>query len=70
MSKISVKLACDGTHSVIQGHEPVVSGLSLDDAENYSTFMRASARVRRTRRLPDALRARSGPAATQPQLSA
>ncbi|WP_336488755.1 hypothetical protein [Methylobacterium nigriterrae] len=58
MSKISVKLGCDGTHSVIQGHDPVVSGLSLDDAENYATFMRASARVRRTRKLPDTLRSR------------
>ncbi|MEA1832526.1 hypothetical protein U8607_10570 [Methylobacterium durans] len=58
MSKICVKLGCDGTHSVIQGREPVVTGLSLDDAENYATFMRASARVRKTRRIPELLRSR------------
>lgn len=59
MSRISVRLAGDGTHAVIEGRDPVVSGLTLDEAENYLTFMRASARVRRTRRLPEALRLRS-----------
>ncbi len=56
MAKITVKLAGDGTHSVIQGDDPIVSGLSLEEAENYSVFVRASLRVRRTRRLPEALR--------------
>ncbi|MDP4024192.1 hypothetical protein Q8W71_16305 [Methylobacterium sp. NEAU 140] len=58
MSKICVKSATDGTHSVVQGHEPLASGLSLEEAENFSTFMRASARLARTRRLHDALRLR------------
>lgn len=58
MSRISVRLAGDGTHAVIEGKDPVVSGLTLDEAENYLTFMRAAARVRRTRRLPEALRRR------------
>lgn len=56
MAKITVKLAGDGTHSVILGGDPIVSGLSLEEAQNYSAFVRASLRVRRTRRLPEALR--------------
>jgi hypothetical protein len=56
MPRISVKLASDGTHMVVQDHDPVASGMSLDEAENFLTFLRVSARVRRTRRLPDAVR--------------
>lgn len=59
MSRLSVRPAGDGTHAVIVGNDPLVSGLSLDEAENYLTFMRAAARVRRTRQLPEALRRRS-----------
>lgn len=63
MPKICVKSGCDGTHSVNRGDDPIVSGLSLDEAENYAAFVRASARIRRTRRLPEAARSRgAGPA--------
>ncbi len=58
MPRISVKAAGDGTHTVVQDHDPVASGMSLDEAENFVTFLRVSARVRRTRRLPDAVRNR------------
>lgn len=58
MSKISVKLAGDGTHMIVQDHDPVASGMSLDEAENFVTFLRVAARVRRTRRLPEAVRNR------------
>jgi hypothetical protein len=58
MPRISVKLAGDGTHMVVQDHDPVACGMSLDEAENFLTFLRVSARVRRTRRLPDAVRTR------------
>ena len=58
MPKISVKLAGDGTHMVVQHHDPVACGMSLDEAENFLTFLRVAARVRRTRRLPDAVRNR------------
>jgi len=63
MPRISVKLAGDGTHMVVQDHDPVASGMSLDEAENFVTFLRVSARVRRTRRLPDTVRNRRGAAA-------
>lgn len=53
-----MKLAGDGTHMVVQDHDPVASGMSLDEAENFRTFLRIAARVRRTRRLPDAVRSR------------
>ena len=55
MPRISVKLAGDGTHMVVQDHDPVASGMSLDEVENFLTFLRVAARVRRTRRLPDAV---------------
>ncbi|KAA0122825.1 hypothetical protein CIW48_15385 [Methylobacterium sp. P1-11] len=58
MSRISVKLAGDGTHMVVQDRDPVVSGMSLDEAENFLTFLRVAARVKRTHRLPDAVRNR------------
>jgi hypothetical protein len=58
MPKISVKLAGDGTHMVMRDLNPVASGMSLDEAENFLTFLRVAARVRRTRRLPDAVRNR------------
>lgn len=58
MPRISVKVAGDGSHMVVQDDSPIAGGLSLDEAENYSTFLRVSARVRRTRRLPDAVRNR------------
>jgi hypothetical protein len=58
MPKISVKLAGDGTHMVVQDHDPVACGMSLDEAENFLTFLQVSARVRRTQRLPEALRRR------------
>ncbi|MCJ2018278.1 hypothetical protein MKK84_12685 [Methylobacterium sp. E-065] len=58
MPKISVKLAGDGTHMVVQDHDPVACGMSLEEADNFLTFLRASARVRRTQRLPEALRLR------------
>jgi hypothetical protein len=58
MPRISVKLAGDGTHMVVQDHDPVASGMSLDEAENFLTFLRVAARVRRTRRLLDAVRHR------------
>jgi hypothetical protein len=58
MPRISVKLAGDGTHMVVHDHDPIASGMSLDEAENFLTFLRAAARVRRTRRLPDAVRNR------------
>lgn len=58
MPRISVKLAGDGTHMVVQDHAPVASGMSLDEAENFLTFLRVAVRVRRTRRLPDAVRNR------------
>jgi hypothetical protein len=58
MPRISVKLAGDGTHMVVQDLDPVACGMSLDEAENFVTFLRVSARVRRTRRLPDAMRNR------------
>lgn len=63
MPRISVKLAGDGTHMVVQDHDAVVCGMSLDEAENFLTFLRVSARVRRTRRLPDAVRNRGALAA-------
>lgn len=63
MPRISVKLAGDGTHMVVKDHDPVASGLSLDEAENFVTFLRVSAKVRRTRRLPEALRNRGSLAA-------
>jgi hypothetical protein len=63
MPRISVKLAGDGTHMVVQDHDPVACGLSLDEAENFLTFLRVSARVRRTQRLPEALRRRGAQAA-------
>lgn len=55
MPRNSVKLAGDGTHMVVRDHDPIASGMSLDEAENFLTFLRVSARVRRTRRLPDAV---------------
>jgi len=58
MPKISVKLAGDGTHMIVQNHDPVASGMSLDEAENFLTFLRVAARVRRDRQLPDAVRNR------------
>ena len=58
MPKISVKLTGDGTHMVVQDHDPIACGMSLDEAANFVTFLRASDRVRRTRRLPDAVRNR------------
>ena len=58
MPNISVKLAGDGTHMILQDHDPIACGMSLDEAENFLTFLRLSARVRRTRRLPDAVRSR------------
>ena len=63
MPKISVKLAGDGTHMVVQDHDPVACGMSLDEAENFVTFLRVAARVRRTQRLPEALRRRGAQAA-------
>jgi hypothetical protein len=63
MPRISVKLAGDGTHMVVQDHDPVACGLSLDEAENFLTFLRVSARVRRTQRLPEAPRNRGAQAA-------
>jgi hypothetical protein len=63
MPKISVKLAGDGTHMIVQDHDPIACGMSLDEAENFVTFLRVSARVRRTQRLPEALRKRGAPAA-------
>jgi hypothetical protein len=63
MPRISVKLAGDGTHMVVQDHDPVACGMSLDEAENFLTFLRVSARVRRTQRLPEALRRRGAQAA-------
>jgi len=56
MPRISVKLAGDGSHMVVQDDSPVAGGMSRDEAENFLTFLRVSARVRRTRRLPDAVR--------------
>jgi hypothetical protein len=56
--KISVKLAGDGTHMVVRDDNPVATGMSLDEAENFVTFLRVSARVRRTHRLPEAMRSR------------
>lgn len=53
MAKITVKLAGDGSYSVLQGEDPMVNGLSLDEAENYSVFVRAARRVRCTRMLPE-----------------
>lgn len=58
MPRISVKLASDGTHTVVEDDRPVAGGMSLDEAENFQTFLRVSARVRRTRRLPDTARNR------------
>lgn len=58
MPRISVKLAGDGTHMVVQDHDPVACGMSLDEAENFVTFMRMAARVKRTRRLLDSVRNR------------
>lgn len=58
MPKISVKLAGDGTHMVVRDCNPVATGMSLDEAENFVTFLRVSARVRRTHRLPEATRGR------------
>jgi hypothetical protein len=58
MPKISVKLAGDGTHMIVQDHDPIACGMSLDEAANFLTFLRVSARVRRTQRLPEALRRR------------
>jgi hypothetical protein len=63
MPRISVKLAGDGSHMVVEDDSPVAGGMSLDEAENYSTFLRVLARVRRTRRLPDAVRNRGTMAA-------
>jgi hypothetical protein len=63
MPKISVKLAGDGTHMIVQDHDPIACGMSLDEAENFVTFLRVSARVRRTQRLPEALRKRGATAA-------
>lgn len=63
MPKISMKLAGDGTHTVLQDHDPVACGMSLDEAQNFLTFLRVSARVRRTRQLPDAVRNRGVPSA-------
>lgn len=59
MPRISVKLAGDGTHTIVQDHNPVATGMSLDEAENFLTFLRVSALVQRTRRLPDAARDRT-----------
>lgn len=56
MPRISVKLAGDGTHMVMREHAPIACGMSLEEAENFLTFLRVSARVRRTQRLPEALR--------------
>ena len=58
MPKISVKPASDGTHMVLRDHDPVATGMSFDEAENFVTFLRLSARVRRTHRLPEAMRGR------------
>jgi hypothetical protein len=63
MPKISVKLAGDGSHTVMRDQASIACGMSLDEAENFVTFLRVSARVRRTRRLPDAVRNRGTPAA-------
>ncbi|MDR7039620.1 hypothetical protein J2X36_004396 [Methylobacterium sp. BE186] len=44
MPKIRVKAQASGTHTVFLGTSPVMSGLALDDAENFATFLKASAR--------------------------
>ena len=61
MPRISVKLAGDGTHMVMRNLNPVASGMSLDEAENFLAFLRMSAQVRRTHRLPNAVRSRTEP---------
>ncbi|GEP07319.1 hypothetical protein [Methylobacterium oxalidis] len=58
MLKIMVKPEGHGTHAVFWGDKPVAFGLSLDEAENCSTFLRASLRVHRTHKLPGALNRR------------
>jgi hypothetical protein len=58
MPKISIRLAGDGSHMVVQDHDPIACGMSLDEAENFLTFLRMSARVQRTQRLPEAVRRR------------
>ncbi|MDP4006505.1 hypothetical protein [Methylobacterium sp. NEAU K] len=63
MPRISVKLAGDGTHMVVRDHDPVACGMSLDEAENFVTFLRMLARVRRTRCLSEAVRSRGAPVA-------
>lgn len=63
MPRISIRLAGDGTHMVVQDSNPVAWGISLDEAENFLTFLRISVRVRRTQRLPDAMRNRRNLAA-------
>ncbi|WP_147028782.1 hypothetical protein [Methylobacterium oxalidis] len=55
MLKIMVKPEKNGTHAVFRGDRPVAFGLSLDEAENYSAFLRASLRVHRTHKLSGAL---------------
>jgi hypothetical protein len=42
MPKISVKLAGDGTHIVVQDHDPIAGGMSLDEVANFVTFLPAS----------------------------
>ncbi|MGH1591761.1 hypothetical protein ACRBEV_29465 [Methylobacterium phyllosphaerae] len=63
MPRFSVKLAGDGTHTIMRDHAAIACGMSLDEAENFVTFLRVSARVRRTHCLPEALRRRGAPAA-------
>ena len=63
MPKIIVKLAGDGTHTVVQDRDPIATGMSLDEAENFVTFLRMSARVRRMHCLPEATRSRGAPVA-------
>ncbi|KAA0109758.1 hypothetical protein CIW48_31400 [Methylobacterium sp. P1-11] len=56
MPRISVKLAGDGTHTIMRDHATIACGMCLDEAENFVAFLRVSARVRRTHCLPEALR--------------
>jgi hypothetical protein len=47
----------------VQDRDPVATGMSLDEAENFVTFLRMSAHVRRTHCLPETVRSRGAPVA-------
>jgi hypothetical protein len=44
MPRISVKLAGDRAHMLVQDRDAIACGMTLEEAENFLTFVRVSSR--------------------------